>query len=115
MPNSLRDTDLIPLHAWLIEAGTNDVAAETLFDGFCGRTMPATPALRRERIKLQVALITPLTHVSSASGLAEMLVDPTRAKNITAACAQLRAKPTIRRCNSRGRSSERNSLQESVL
>jgi len=27
-------------------------------------TMPATPALRRERIKLQVALITPLTHVS---------------------------------------------------
>jgi len=37
MPNSLRDTDLIPLHAWLIEAGTNDVAAEPLFDGFCGR------------------------------------------------------------------------------
>ena len=26
-------------------------------------TLPATPALRREQIKLQVALITPLIHV----------------------------------------------------
>ena len=26
-------------------------------------TLPATPALRREQIKLQVALITPLMHV----------------------------------------------------
>ena len=47
MPNSLRDTDLIPLHAWLIEAGTNDVAAETLFDGFCGRLTAAGVPIAR--------------------------------------------------------------------
>ena len=37
MPDFFRIPNLIPLHAWLIEAGTNDVATETLFDGFCGR------------------------------------------------------------------------------
>ena len=47
MPNSLRDTDLIPLHAWLIEAGTNDVAAELLFDGFCGRLVAAGVPIAR--------------------------------------------------------------------
>jgi len=47
MPNSLRDTDLIPLHAWLIEAGTNDVAAEPLFDGFCGRLVAAGVPIAR--------------------------------------------------------------------
>jgi hypothetical protein len=33
MPDFFRIPNLIPLHAWLIEAGTNDVATETLFDG----------------------------------------------------------------------------------
>jgi adenylate cyclase len=47
MPNSLRHTDLTPLHAWLIEAGTNDVAAETLFDGFCGRLVAAGVPIAR--------------------------------------------------------------------
>jgi adenylate cyclase len=47
MPNSLRHTDLTPLHAWLIEAGTNDVAAETLFDGFCGRLVAAGMPIAR--------------------------------------------------------------------
>jgi len=47
MPNSLRDTDLIPLHAWLIEAGTNDVAAEPLFDGFCRRLVAAGVPIAR--------------------------------------------------------------------
>src|SRR6516164_6564099 len=47
MPNSLRDTDLIPLHAWLIEAGTNDVAAALLFDGFCGRLVAAGVPIAR--------------------------------------------------------------------
>src|SRR5262245_66326940 len=37
MQDLLLMPNLIPLHAWLIEAGTNDVATETLFDGFCGR------------------------------------------------------------------------------
>ena len=30
-------------------------------------TLPATPALRREQIKLQVALITPLIHIKGYS------------------------------------------------
>jgi adenylate cyclase len=47
MPNSLRHTNLTPLHAWLIEAGTNDVAAETLFDGFCGRLVAAGVPIAR--------------------------------------------------------------------
>src|SRR5215467_10782731 len=47
MPNSLRDTDLTPLHAWLIEAGTNDVAPELLFDGFCGRLVTAGVPIAR--------------------------------------------------------------------
>ena len=47
MPNSLREPDLTPLHAWLIEAGTNDVAAETLFDGFCGRLVAAGVPIAR--------------------------------------------------------------------
>src|SRR5262249_709897 len=47
MANSLRDTDLTPLHAWLIEAGTNDVAAEPLFDGFCGRLVAAGVPIAR--------------------------------------------------------------------
>src|SRR5262245_50516065 len=47
MPNSLRDADLIPLHAWLIESGTNDVAAEPLFDGFCGRLVAAGVPIAR--------------------------------------------------------------------
>src|SRR6516162_11581688 len=47
MPNSLREPHLTPLHAWLIEAGTNDVAAETLFDGFCGRLVAAGVPIAR--------------------------------------------------------------------
>src|SRR5262249_1746758 len=39
--------DLIPLHAWLIEAGTNDVAAKPLFDGFCGRVVAAGVPIAR--------------------------------------------------------------------
>jgi hypothetical protein len=35
MPDLLLRPSLTPLHAWLIEAGTNDAAAETLFDGLC--------------------------------------------------------------------------------
>ena len=52
MPHSLRDTDLIPLHAWLIEAGTNGVAAEMLFDGFCGRLAAAGVPIARGFLSL---------------------------------------------------------------
>src|SRR5215469_18981383 len=37
MPDLSLRPNLVPLHAWLIEAGTSDVAAERLFDGFCAR------------------------------------------------------------------------------
>ena len=47
MPDFLRIPNLIPLHAWLIEAGTNDVATETLFDGFCGRLAVAGVPIAR--------------------------------------------------------------------
>src|SRR5262245_19297662 len=46
MPNPLR-ANLTPLHAWLIESGTNDVVAETLFDGFCGRLVAAGVPIAR--------------------------------------------------------------------
>src|SRR5262249_56299033 len=39
--------NLIPLHAWLIEAGTNDLAPEPLFDGFCGRLAAAGAPIAR--------------------------------------------------------------------
>ena len=41
MPDLSLKPSLIPLHAWLIEAGTSDAATETLFDGFCGRLVAA--------------------------------------------------------------------------
>src|SRR5262249_58722615 len=47
MPDLLLRPNLIPLHAWLIEAGTSDVAAETLFDGFCGRLAGAGVPIAR--------------------------------------------------------------------
>ena len=47
MPDFFRIPDLIPLHAWLIEAGTNDVATETLFDGFCARLAVAGVPIAR--------------------------------------------------------------------
>jgi adenylate cyclase len=47
MPDFSRIPDLIPLHAWLIEAGTNDAATETLFDGFCERLSAAGVPIAR--------------------------------------------------------------------
>ena len=37
MPDSPRELELIPLHAWLIQAGLSGLAAEALFDEFCQR------------------------------------------------------------------------------
>jgi hypothetical protein len=47
MPDFFHIPNLIPLHAWLIEAGTNDVATETLFEGFCGRLAVAGVPIAR--------------------------------------------------------------------
>jgi adenylate cyclase len=63
MPDFLRIPDLIPLHAWLIEAGTNDVATEPLFDGFCGRLTAAGVPIARGF--LSVAGLHPLWRAHS--------------------------------------------------
>src|SRR6516162_6825369 len=47
MPDLSLKPNLIPLHAWLIEAGTNDAATETLFEGFCGRLIAAGVPIAR--------------------------------------------------------------------
>jgi adenylate cyclase len=47
MPDLSLKPNLVPLHAWLIEAGTSDIAAETLFDGFCGRLAVAGVPIAR--------------------------------------------------------------------
>ena len=44
MPDLLRIPNLIPLHAWL---RANDVATETLFDGFCTRLAAAGVPIAR--------------------------------------------------------------------
>jgi adenylate cyclase len=63
MPDFLRIPNLIPLHAWLIEAGTNDVATEPLFDGFCGRLTAAGVPIARGF--LSVAGLHPLWRAHS--------------------------------------------------
>src|SRR5215467_8262468 len=47
MPDLSLRPNLVPLHAWLIEAGTSDVAAERLFDGFCARLSAAGVPIAR--------------------------------------------------------------------
>ena len=55
--------NLIPLHAWLIEAGTSDVAAEALFDGFCERLAAAGVPIARGF--LSIAWLHPLRRAYS--------------------------------------------------
>src|SRR5262245_14286396 len=47
MPDLSLKPNLVPLHAWLIEAGTSDVAGEALFDGVCGRLAAAGVPIAR--------------------------------------------------------------------
>src|SRR5262245_62092940 len=75
MPNSLRDADLIPLHAWLIESGTNDVAAEPLFDGFCGRLVAAGVPIARGF--LSIAGLHPLRRAYSLTWNEGRIVEAT--------------------------------------
>src|SRR6516162_7896735 len=83
MPNSLRDTDLIPLHAWLIEAGTNDVAAELLFDGFCGRLVAAGVPIARGF--LSIAGLHPLRRAYSLTWHDGRIVEATHFGHATMA------------------------------
>jgi adenylate cyclase len=67
--------NLIPLHAWLIEAGTSDVAAETLFDGFCGRLAAAGVPIARGF--LSIAGVHPLRRAYSLTWNDGRIVDVT--------------------------------------
>ena len=63
MPDWLLRPSLTPLHAWLIEAGTSDIATETLFDGFCGRLTAAGVPIARGF--LSIAGLHPLRRAHS--------------------------------------------------
>src|SRR5262249_7662335 len=63
MPDLSLRPNLIPLHAWLTEAGTNDVATETLFDEFCGRLAAAGVPIARGF--LSIAGVHPLRRAYS--------------------------------------------------
>jgi hypothetical protein len=98
MPNSLRDTDLIPLHAWLIEAGTNDVAAEPLFDGFCGRLVAAGVPIARGF--LSIAGLHPLRRAYSLTWHDGRIVEATVTATLRIpSCVQIHAfyKPNLRK------------------
>ena len=75
MPDLLPGPDLIPLHAWLIEAGTNDVAAETLFDGFCERLVAAGVPIARGF--LSIAGLHPLRRAYSLTWNCGRIVEVT--------------------------------------
>src|SRR5215472_4611695 len=63
MPDLSLRPNLIPLHAWLIEAGTNDVATERLFDEFCARLAAAGVPIARGF--LSIAGVHPLWRAHS--------------------------------------------------
>src|SRR5215472_2022634 len=91
MPNSLRDTDVIPLHAWLIEAGTNDVATETLFDGFCGRLAAAGVPIARGFVS--IAGLHPLRRAYSLTWHDGRIVEATDFGHATMATAIWQTSP----------------------
>jgi adenylate cyclase len=63
MPDLSLRPNLIPLHAWLIEAGTNEVATQTLFDEFCRRLAAADVPIARGF--LSIAGVHPLRRAYS--------------------------------------------------
>ena len=63
-------------------------------------TLPATPALRREQIKLQVALLTPLMHVKGYAA-PETKAATERARLLIEQAETLGEPPRIHRCCSR--------------
>src|SRR5262249_29194806 len=86
MPDLSLKPNLIPLHGWLIEAGTSDIATETLFDGFCGRLTAAGVPIARGFLSIaglhplwrahsltwndgQIAEVTDFGHATMATAL----------------------------------------------
>src|SRR6516162_3545447 len=88
MPDLLLTPNLIPLHAWLIEAGTNDVATETLFDGFCGRLAAAGVPIARGF--LSIAGLHPLRRAYSLTWSDGRIVEVTDFGHATSATGEFR-------------------------
>jgi len=88
MPDLLLTPNLIPLHAWLIEAGTNDVATETLFDGFCGRLAAAGVPIARGF--LSIAGLHPLRRAYSLTWSDGRIVEVTDFGHATIATGEFR-------------------------
>lgn len=85
MPDFLPIPNLIPLQAWLIEAGTNDVAAETLFDAFCRRLVAAGVPISRGF--LSIAGLHPLRRAYSLTWHDGRIVEATDFGHATMATA----------------------------
>lgn len=83
--------NLVPLHAWLIEAGTSDVAAETLFEGFCGRLAAAGVPIARGF--LSIAGLHPLRRAYSLTWNDGRIVDVTDFGHATMATAVWQTSP----------------------
>ena len=91
MPDLLLMPNLIPLHAWLIEAGTSDVAAETLLDGFCGRLAAAGVPIARGF--LSIAGLHPLWRAHSLTWNDGRIVEVTDFGHATMAAAVWQTSP----------------------
>jgi adenylate cyclase len=91
MPDLSLKPNLIPLHAWLIEAGTNDAATETLFDGFCARLTAAGVPIARGF--LSVAGLHPLWRAHSLTWNDGRIVEVTDFGHATMATAIWQASP----------------------
>src|SRR5215813_5767421 len=78
-------------HAWLIEAGTNDVAAEPLFDGFCGRLAAAGVPIARGFVS--VAGLHPLRRAYSLTWHDGRIVEATDFGHATMATAMWQTSP----------------------
>src|SRR5262249_53887026 len=83
--------NLIPLHAWLIEAGTSDLAPEPLFDGFCGRLAAAGAPIARGF--LSIAGLHPLRRAYSLTWNDGRIVEATDFDHATMATAMWQASP----------------------
>src|SRR5262245_59725979 len=91
MPDLLLRPNLIPLHAWLIEAGTSDVAAEALFDGFCGRLAAAGVPIARGF--LSIAGLHPLRRAYSLTWSDGRIVEVTDFGHATMSTAVWQTSP----------------------
>jgi len=91
MPDLSLKSNLIPLHAWLIEAGTNDAATETLFDGFCGRLVAAGVPIARGF--LSIAGLHPLRRAYSLTWNDGRIVEVTDFGHASLATAVWQASP----------------------